>query len=63
MPAPEIASHGLQPPAAVHLFGHLKNHHLMLRRMMFMRMRQSASSGCDSLVSFFEMLSDNRVYV
>ena len=61
MPAPEIVSHGLQPPAVVHVFGHLKNHHLMLRRMIFMRMRQFSSSGHDSLVSFFEMLSDKAL--
>ena len=39
MPAPKIVTHGLQPPAVVDLFGHLKNHHLMLRRMIFARMR------------------------
>ena len=35
LPAPMIVTDGLQPPAVVHLFGHLKNHHLMLRRVIF----------------------------
>ena len=51
LPAPVNVQNGLQPPAVVHLFGHLKNDHMMLRRVIFVRVRQFYGSGHDSFES------------
>ena len=63
MPAPVNVQNGLQPPAVVHLFGHLKNDHMMLRRLIGVRVSEFYRSGHDSFESFFQMLTDNALSI
>ena len=39
LPLPLVFPNKLQPPAVVHLFGHLKNEHMMLRMIIYARVR------------------------
>ena len=47
LPLPMLATNKLQPPAVVHLFGHLKNEQMMLRQIIFVRVRQFYESGLE----------------
>ena len=59
----QIDNDVLQSPPVVHLFGHYKNNHLMLRNIILLRMLQYVGSNCESFVDLFKMLSQAASWI